>query len=181
MQTFLDLYDKWNGLIPFICGIYAMLLAYGYLPKKPKDPEKLAIWRKKFGPLMKIVSPLIVLSGVISLVGGQLKDDSLEAKVKELNRAAPKMVDQMTRFDRAAVGPGKRITFEHTVTTITAKQVSIDAWLKFTKDLRRSIYKNEEVRRLLRRDVTLVYRYTDSNGVLVGELEVLPKDPPPPN
>lgn len=30
MQSFLDLYDKWNGLLTAICGIYAMILAYGY-------------------------------------------------------------------------------------------------------------------------------------------------------
>ncbi len=181
MQSFLDLYDKWNGLLTAICGIYAMLLAYGYLPKKPKDPAKLEIWRKKFGPMMKILSPLIVLFGVVSLISGQLKDDSLDAKVKELNQSAQKMVDQVTRFDRATAGPGQRITYEHTVFSITARQVNLDAWLKFTKDLRRSIYKQEEVRRLLRRKVTLVYRYTDINGALVGELEVRPDDPPPPN
>jgi hypothetical protein len=124
---------------------------------------------------------LIVLFGAISLVSAHAKDDSIDAKVRELNQSAQKMVDPVTRFDRATAGPGQRITFEHTVMSLTASQVGIDAWLKFTKDLRRSIYKQEEVRRLLRRKVTLVYRYTDTNGALVGELEVLPNDPPPPN
>jgi hypothetical protein len=34
-------YDRWGGLITMLCGAYATLLAYGYLPRKPKDPEKL--------------------------------------------------------------------------------------------------------------------------------------------
>jgi hypothetical protein len=181
MQTFLDLYDQWNGLIPFVGGIYATLLAYGYLPKKPKDPEKMEVWRQKFGPMMKILSPLLMLYGAASLLGGQLRDDSLDAKVRELNRTAPRMLDQVTKFERAIAGPGQRITFEHTVSTITANQVSMDAWLRFTKELRQSIHKNEENRRLLRRKVTLVFRYTDANGALLGELEVLPDDPPPPS
>lgn len=31
---------NWSGLIPLIGGVYGYLLAIGYLPKNPKDPEK---------------------------------------------------------------------------------------------------------------------------------------------
>jgi hypothetical protein len=179
MQTFFDLYDQWNGLVPLVVGTYMTLVACGYLPKRPKDPEKLELWRKKFGPLMKMLGPLVVLSGVWSLVAGQLKDDSIAAKVRQLNMGAPRMVDPVTKFERAVAGPDRRITFEHTVTNFTAQQVSIDAWLHFQRQLRQNLFKDTETKRLHRKKITLVYRYTDLTGALIGELVIEPTDPEP--
>jgi hypothetical protein len=58
-----------QGLIPIFGGIYGFLLAIGVLPKKPKDPEKAELWRKKFGPMMKAISPLLVIFGFLQLFG----------------------------------------------------------------------------------------------------------------
>ena len=60
-------YDRWNGLIPLVLGIYISLMAYGYLPRKPKDPEKLMEWRKKFGGMVQVLGPLVAISGVVTL------------------------------------------------------------------------------------------------------------------
>lgn len=68
MNEFLELSDRWNGLLLIFFGIYAALLAHGVLPKRPKDPERLAIWRKKFGGMMRILSPLLILFGLFNLV-----------------------------------------------------------------------------------------------------------------
>ncbi len=56
-------YDRWSGLIPFLFGIYIFLIAKGVLPRKPKDPEKLNEWRKKYGTFMTIAGPFMVLFG----------------------------------------------------------------------------------------------------------------------
>ncbi len=64
----LDLYDKWNGLIPIFGGIYGLLLAYRIIPKKPKDPEKMELWHKKFGKMMKILCPAIIVYGILQLL-----------------------------------------------------------------------------------------------------------------
>lgn len=66
--------NDWNvgnleGLIPLLGGIYAYLLANGTLPRKPKDPEKMALWRRKFGPMMKIAGPILVIFGIMELLG----------------------------------------------------------------------------------------------------------------
>jgi hypothetical protein len=50
-------------------GIYGYLLAIGTLPRKPKDPEKMALWRRKFGPMMKILAPILVVFGILELLG----------------------------------------------------------------------------------------------------------------
>ncbi|BBM84160.1 hypothetical protein [Candidatus Uabimicrobium amorphum] len=58
-----------QGLIPIVCGIYFYLIANGTLPKNPKEPEKLELWRKKFGKMMKTLCPIIVVFGILQLTG----------------------------------------------------------------------------------------------------------------
>ena len=65
---------NWNignlqGLIPLLGGIFIYLLAKGVLPRKPRDKELFAPWRLKFGPLLKVISPLVVLLGIAQLLG----------------------------------------------------------------------------------------------------------------
>jgi hypothetical protein len=50
-------------------GIYGFLLANGTLPKNPRDPLKMELWRKKFGKMMRIVCPFLVVFGILQLVG----------------------------------------------------------------------------------------------------------------
>ena len=58
-----------EGIIPLLGGIYGLLLARGILPREPKDPERLAQWRQKFGRPMTVLCPLACLFGVIQLLG----------------------------------------------------------------------------------------------------------------
>ena len=65
---------EWNwgnlqGLIPILGGIYCYLMANGTLPRNPKDPEKMDLWRRKFGKMMKILCPLIIIFGILQLLG----------------------------------------------------------------------------------------------------------------
>ena len=50
-----------GGLIPIACGVYGLLLAFRIVPKNPKNPEKMELWHRKFGKLMKFLCPLVVL------------------------------------------------------------------------------------------------------------------------
>lgn len=58
-----------EGLIPILGGIYGLLLANGTLPKHPRDPLKMELWRKRFGKMMRIVCPFLVVFGMLQLVG----------------------------------------------------------------------------------------------------------------
>jgi hypothetical protein len=62
-------WGRLQGLIPVLCGTYGLLLAQGVLPRRPKDPEKWALWRRKFGGLMTVLCPLIILFGIARLLG----------------------------------------------------------------------------------------------------------------
>ena len=66
--------EEWNvgnlqGLIPILGGLYGFLLAQGTLPRNPRDPEKMAQWRERFGPLMKVLCPLVIVHGALQLLG----------------------------------------------------------------------------------------------------------------
>ncbi len=58
-----------GGLIPILGGIYGLLLAYRVLPRQPKDPEKMELWHRKFGKLMKVISPFLIIFVLLQLVG----------------------------------------------------------------------------------------------------------------
>ena len=58
-----------EGLIPIICGICAYLVANGTLPRNPKEPEKMELWRRKHSRTMKILSPIIIVFGILQLIG----------------------------------------------------------------------------------------------------------------
>ncbi len=63
-----ELYDKLSGLIPILGGIYGLLLAYRVVPREPKDPEKMELWHRKFGKMMKILSPCLIVFGILELL-----------------------------------------------------------------------------------------------------------------
>ncbi len=58
---------NWIELITILGGLYLTLLAYRIIPKKPKDPEKFELWHKKFGKLLKILGPFLILWGILKL------------------------------------------------------------------------------------------------------------------
>ncbi len=64
-----DFYETFKGLIPILGGAYGLLLAFGVLPRNPKDPEKMELWRRKFGTVMKVICPVIILYGILELAG----------------------------------------------------------------------------------------------------------------
>jgi len=57
------------GIIFLLGGIYGLLLAHKILPRNPRNPEKLYLWHRKFGKMMKILSPIIIISGILLLFG----------------------------------------------------------------------------------------------------------------
>jgi hypothetical protein len=58
-----------QGLIPILGGVVGILAATGILPRSPRDPERMALWRREFGPLMMVLCPIIIIMGVFELIG----------------------------------------------------------------------------------------------------------------
>jgi hypothetical protein len=57
-----------GGLIPIAGGIYGLLAVFRIV-QVSKNPEANELWLRKFGPMMKIISPLIILFGLAELFG----------------------------------------------------------------------------------------------------------------
>jgi len=58
-----------GGLIPILCGIYGLLIAYRVVPLKSKDPEKMELWHRKFDKMIKVLSPILIGYGLLNLLG----------------------------------------------------------------------------------------------------------------
>jgi hypothetical protein len=57
-----------TGLISVIGGIYCLLVAFRVVPVS-KNPEANELWLRKFGTLMKILGPIVILFGLAELFG----------------------------------------------------------------------------------------------------------------
>ena len=57
-----------SGLIFVASGIYGLLAVFRVVPVS-KNPQANEQWLRKFGPTMKVLSPLIILFGLAQLFG----------------------------------------------------------------------------------------------------------------
>lgn len=63
-----------RGTVFIFAGGYGLLLAQGVLPRNPKDPIKMELWRRKFGGFFRIGGPLLIVLGVVQLVIGAIRE-----------------------------------------------------------------------------------------------------------
>ena len=57
-----------SGLIAIAGGIYGLLAALRIV-RVSKNSESNEVWLRKFGPMMKVLSPLVILFGLAELLG----------------------------------------------------------------------------------------------------------------
>jgi hypothetical protein len=65
-----------NGAIPFFGGIFATLLGFRVLGRKPGANLKYDEWHNRFGTLLKVLGPLLVLFGVFLWIKGIVPESS---------------------------------------------------------------------------------------------------------
>jgi hypothetical protein len=70
MHLISELYDKWNGLVLILAGIYALLVSSKVLPIKFGHPEFSEKWRQKYAGAMRIGGLMAILAGISSLLFG---------------------------------------------------------------------------------------------------------------
>ena len=68
MHQISDLYQKWNGLVIILAGIYAVLLGGGILPIKFGNSDYSGKWQKKYGSIVKYLGLMAILAGMSALL-----------------------------------------------------------------------------------------------------------------
>ena len=69
MANIVHIMDRVVGAIFILGGIQILFLTYGPLPKEQVRKEEREIWRRKYGKMTKILSPIIIISGILFLLG----------------------------------------------------------------------------------------------------------------
>jgi hypothetical protein len=90
---------------------------------------------------------------------------------KQINDAGPTLVDKDTRIDGASVGPGVRLTYHYTLLNYMVNDSTPD----FIKSslfpmVTESVCSSSGLKQPLQLGVEIVYSYSDSNGISVGDL-----------
>jgi hypothetical protein len=65
--------ELFNAAIPFFGGIYATLLGFRVVGKKPGASPKYDEWHSRFGSLLKLLGPLLVLFGLFLAASATLR------------------------------------------------------------------------------------------------------------
>lgn len=66
-STFAALVD---GAIPILGGIWGTLAGYRFIGKQPGESPKHDDWHRRFGPMMRIVGPLLIVFGLFQMARG---------------------------------------------------------------------------------------------------------------
>lgn len=92
-----------------------------------------------------------------------------EAAAKQVNSAAPTMVDEETRMDRATVGPGALLTYHYTFPNYSSRD--LDSGLinaNVFPVVKKSVCASKEMKPSLQYGGQYAYSYSGNDGVLIG-------------
>ena len=56
-----------EGLIPLLGGIYGLLMAKGGISKKPENSQASQQWQEKYGKMLTVLSPILIVFGLLQL------------------------------------------------------------------------------------------------------------------
>ena len=93
------------------------------------------------------------------------------------NRRGPVMVDQDTRWDRSAVGPGARLTYFYSFPKYSSRDIE-QSWLlaNLKPGVQKGVCASKEMKPSLQYGATYVYVYSGNDGVEIGRFEMSKND-----
>ena len=102
-------------------------------------------------------------------------DKVLMAAASELNKTSPIMIDKDTRFDNAIALPGNTFEYNYTLVNINKSEIEIDTFkIKIQPQLINNVRTSPNLKTLRDNNVTIVYYYSDKNGVFILKFPVTP-------
>ena len=139
----------------------------------------LALSSNSFGAKSELLGGLF--GGAIgSLIGKSASTEDVEKSLaltaEKINQKTPTMSDAETRVDRATAGPGRQLTYHHTMINLDRKNANLAIFNgEFTNGLRAKICANPGMKPIFANGVTLVYSYRSRDGQQIGAVSVEPK------
>lgn len=107
--------------------------------------------------------------GVSEGEGGRNLDQTLANVSAYLNQSAPVTLDADTRLDRVTSGPGHRLSYHYTLTSVQSKAFKRAEFQKLIREpLQAKLCSSKEMRSFLVRGVTISYDYLGNDGNRLG-------------
>ena len=103
-------------------------------------------------------------------------DHALVQTASDLNAKLPMQVDQYTRLDSTAPGPGRRFTYMYTLSGLPAGVAAADAAAVLRPSLVNAYKTTPQMAVFRDNGVEMHYVYRDNAGKYVTEIVISPKD-----
>jgi len=175
------------GLCEFVAGVNGFVV-WRYVNDLCRgdfqEPERKLIMGKLSYALR--IATLLLLSaavaGVLTACSSKAFSDALiegqlAAASKEQNKKLPIMVDEDTRWDSTTAGPGKNWEYFYTLVNPVSKNITEKQINDVMGDkIRASVCNMKEMEFFMKNEVTLKYKYRDSDGKYIGEVVVIAND-----
>lgn len=119
------------------------------------------------GPFSNLMGTLA--GGVSEGDGSRNMEQTLANVSAHLNRSAPLTLDADTRLDRVTSGPGHRLSYHYTLTSVQSKAFKRAEFQKLIREpLQAKLCSSKEMRGFLVRGVTISYDYLGNDGNRLG-------------
>lgn len=103
-----------------------------------------------------------------------VSEESLQDVADNINKTLPRQVDQFTRMDEAKAGPGNRITWYYTLTSVTSKTVDASRIQAANSQITTAACGTSSTRSILADGTTVTYIYRGLDGVEITRVDVKP-------
>lgn len=101
--------------------------------------------------------------------GSRNLDQTLAIVSDHLNRSAPLTLDADTRLDRVTSGPGHRLSYHYTLTSVQSKAFKRAEFQKLIREpLQAKLCSSKQMRGFLMHGVTISYDYLGNDGNRLG-------------
>jgi len=104
-------------------------------------------------------------------------NEGLTKAAEESNTRGPVMVNQDTRWDRSAAGPGARLTYFYSFPHFSSQDID-RGWLlaNVKPEVKKGVCASKEMNPSLQYGVTYVYAYSGNDGVEIARFEINKND-----
>lgn len=130
------------------------------------------------GPFSNMMDMMGALAGGANDEGPSRNlDRTLESVSAHMNRRTPVTLDADTRLDSVTAGPGHRLSYHYTLTSVQSKDIKRAEFQKLIRaPLQARLCESTEMSGFLRNGVTISYTYRSADGRNLGGTQFTPSD-----